>query len=493
VRSLVLQYLEDLARSQDDLGRTVSAIEERLASSRLQRLSVAPVCAPPDLRVLRRELLEELAVPPPPVSPPGLVEDVRATLGVEHSRRPATVESPSVPSASPDSLVHRRAVVGNRRPITLLALQRVTLAVDREPRIEALFPELEPGVATSFDVEVSLHEVGDVEEERDPGLEIGPLVGSLVTQGWTYRSLPWDMDVRRQLLAGLRLNAAFEEVPANSARADRPGLLPGGSCFVVLALDPASIRPGSKASAAILEENSASAARVDPMAGETRVRADGPQSASGEPPKHSAAGERPGGAGDASAGAEARLIRPGDESESLVSQQPALQDRRDHRIEGTGLPAWALKQVRAAWRAFQEQQSGNSGSDETDGFPDFLSRWTDAQLAAERAVTEQVVATTPVIRLERSTLVRKYKHAPDFGIHERFSEMSLERFAEALHRHVSEAVDQYQVRWRGRLLFAHCGNGRLVWTEVDGTFVTGYRAQPRQLRHVWAQPEWRVR
>ena len=88
------------------------------------------------------------------------------------------------------------------------------------------------------------------------------------------------------------------------------------------------------------------------------------------------------------------------------------------------------------------------------------------------------------------TLVRKFKHAPDFGVCDRFSKSALKRYGEVLMSHVRQANDRYIGHYRGRLRIAHVEFSRVVWTEPDGVFFTGYRATSEQLRRIVKMDVW---
>jgi hypothetical protein len=93
------------------------------------------------------------------------------------------------------------------------------------------------------------------------------------------------------------------------------------------------------------------------------------------------------------------------------------------------------------------------------------------------------------LELPQAVLVRKYKHAPELGVTERFGRAGLERFAEALRDQVRGAAGAHRVVWRGRVCTVYRGEEHLVVTTPQGRLITAHRATAEQLAYVRAHPE----
>ena len=119
-------------------------------------------------------------------------------------------------------------------------------------------------------------------------------------------------------------------------------------------------------------------------------------------------------------------------------------------------------------------------------------------VAGARAVPR--VAVAPPLRtvdaaVERTVtasarqLQRKFKHAPDFGITGPYNTANRASFAEAVERHVSSPATRAIPGTYHRQAVTHFVDPRTglnVMRDADGAFISGYRLNAEQLRHVLA-------
>lgn len=501
------QYLRELHRFQDRVDDGIAGLSRRLTSARMRRQAPVTIGPSPDPgpRSVSGVFLRPQVALPEPVAPPA---DLRGLLRAEqgedetevsphgHPRAPrvgqaeearAPSRSRSAAAVDPDgplqSLVMRRSRIGSDYSLALLADTAVQLPVSGRPGVRQLFPSFDPGDAESFRLELSLHRLGSA----DPGAEnrgelvlagqaLGVLVAALVTDGWPFRALPWVRQVRDLAREGLRVASDFLSVALNEANGDPPsgGGIRSGDAFLLLALDPTSGVPNGRPGA---RDSKVPHPVADPAAPDLSV----------QPEEILAAHEL--GASKADSGREPESS----EAEQAPSPEdptdvPTAEDRRG----GAQERSFSEDEIRAGWLEYSRSEADPvEGAEERQAFPDFL---------AERFQTLPTIAWTPgvgrgerwraLVWFSEQTLRQKYKHAPEFGVHVRFSRAGLEAFEAAVREHVALASSRHRIEWRGTVRVAHVGGGRVVITETDGLFITGHRATGAQLRRLWAQPDW---
>ncbi|MCP4680118.1 MAG: hypothetical protein GY854_32420 [Deltaproteobacteria bacterium] len=490
--STPFRYVQELETVQDGLGQAITAIEKRLTGSRMARLAPIPrvdlgyhgVRTVRPIPQIKRSPMPELPKPPADLK--------EAVLKAVNDFEPETVVTPTAKTTKPEeqndqksessveadmtklySLIHEKVVVGNRRSIDFIAGVRLRLAVEGAFGIKTLFPQFVPGASMSFEVEATLHRVGAI-DSPDEGLDIGPLVPAMLQSDWPFRAFPWTSQIKRDLGIGLKLPASFTNVKANEEMLGAGGHLFGDDVFLIIALDSQS---GEQAPA--LKE--ALTAREDAQSQKT-VDAD-----------------------------------------QIIEKDRSTQDTQSTPLDRS-TPS---SQFERAYAAFLES------TEEERDFPSFIQRlkvfenelpesvelWSpeffdefeqwchrDAALYGEAAettedtdlVTQPLNKVAPVDEstklrpiFDRRQLVRKFKHAGDFGVLDNFGPASLERFAQTLEHHIAEASGRYVANLGGASLVAHVGLGRIVWTTNEGEFVTCYKASAKQLKLIWSKPVWR--
>jgi len=481
-----LAFLDQLATRQDELAHGVAEVDARLAGARLAR--VAPVqvgdvgfhgLGPvPDVESVRPV---DVVVPP---EPPADLEDgvrraISAGTGSSESRPGPTAvpadEEPEEPadlrehqvtleSAELGSLVQLPVRIGSQWSLVPVAAARIRRPVAGPGGVLELFEGFDPRGATSYEVEATLLRLERSGDGQETGLEVGPLIPTIVARGWTFRALPWTNEVKRGFVRALGLPSGFASIPANS-RDRSDGRLHAGEALVVLAVDPESGRSPEATDGDGTEAPDGAATPAEPARDE-----DG----DAVPDR---AGRDPTAVGAALRQAWDRFVARGGEG-SFEEFARAVSAFEQESPEAAALGA---RQFFEAFLEHERTHVAAPAAELSDGSPE-----EEEPRAVERSRAPFTV------RFDRTRLRRKYKHAPDFGVHERFGRQSLERFEEALVGHVAAAADRYMVNDRGQRLVAHVGRGRVVWTTTEGAFVNAYRATPDQLRHAWAQPEWRM-
>jgi len=464
-------FLDDLERGQREVAGVVSELEAALARARSGRLAPIPA-GDVGRRGIRREggrfpPSPRIEVPEAPKRPAELEAAVFALAGGGQRTKPPrepsrAVESPPGALAAPGSLVHERVVVGNRRAIEVIAAVRVRLVVDGRPGIRDLFPGFDPGDAIAFDVEVTCHEVGPVASGDDGGLNVAAVTAGMVAGGWPFRAWPWTASVKRSLERDLALPSGFSSRPANPRAPGPDGGLFAGDAFVILALDPASGQEQE-----LLEPGARDGRR------ESRDGDDGIAKA--------VAAERPG-PEQASALERARsspLEEPVPGASFERSPEALAEDERRSR-PGEG-PAAAVTAEDCLQMGIGEESAGGAAGYGASARPAVPAKPPDSPRPAE---------AFPALRFTGRRLRWKFKHAPEFGVHERYGRSALASFRAAVERHVETASARRVGRLGGEPLVAHVARERVVWTTADGSFVTCYRASPDQLRYLWSRPEW---
>lgn len=495
-----LQYLHELASYQRTLEESLSEVEQRLVMARMRRKAPDPVGIPPDpgpLTPTGEFVRPQLELEAGPVPGADLAQSIRTLLQQERNVAPVDARVQARPPRQRNargSLVHQRVRVGSRWELAVLALARLRVDVDGALGARSLFPGFQSERALYYAVEASLHRVGLVgRHDRDEGPEIGAVVGAMVSQGWPYRVLPWVQSVRETLLHGLPLPAEFVAVPANQEDGEHMAKLADGAVIVVLALDPGSAEEWTEklslASDGVHGRQAAELSSLDQLSIESQEWGNASnvleaqvQLSEGRPPCENAwalvdrVAMQEAGAGAATASLEgagaSSEIAPG-----TFAPAHSVDQRR-----------WSMPDLRDAWRSYERwsaEQAATEGG--AASFPEYLAGTTGR---TDEVEVGQRRTRAFCIRFGAQALARKYKHASDFGVQERWSASAQARYSAALEAHVTSCVERYLVRFRGRDAVAHVRAGRIVWTEVDGTFVTGYRLQHTQLRHLWAQTPW---
>lgn len=74
-----------------------------------------------------------------------------------------------------------------------------------------------------------------------------------------------------------------------------------------------------------------------------------------------------------------------------------------------------------------------------------------------------------------SQLQSKFKHAVDFGISGNYNLITRQQYEVALRNHVNEASTIYLSTYHGDRVFVFMGNGRLVYTDLAGNFISGWK------------------
>ena len=401
-----------------------------------------------------------------------------------------------VPAVKPRSLVHDRVVVGNRRAVELVAAARVTVSVDGDPGLRELFPGFDPGVASEFDVEVTIHVVGPLKADDD-GLEVGAIVPAMIAAGWPFRSWPWTGSVQRRLVRELALPPALANQRPNSRDPGPDRKCVAGVACVFLARVPGSGRKRAKADLVATGEPATTDGVPFPGLARSLVREQPPRTERQHPNEGSdlSGRTRPGIENDANEPAPLT-------ADLSVGLSRAWRTFRETSASGAGFEEFLEALADHEGRRRYSERDGDAG----DLLGSFISSCrarrasapSEAREPDERptvpaasAIPSDEAGAWPRVRFSEQRLRWKFKHAPDFGVHERYGRASLLAFRAAIEEHVASAWGRYQARLGGAPAVAHVGQGRVVWTSPDGAFVTGYRASPDQLRWLWAQLEWR--
>ncbi len=490
--SAPLRYVDELKTVQDGLERTIAAIEKRLVGSRMARL--APL---PRVEVGYRGVTtagqtpkdKKTTLPEIPKPPSGLKDAVWVAVNDLESEAAAVPEEKTAEQENQDgqkneipvdvdpseleSLIHEKVVVGNRREINFIAGVRLRLPAEGRFGVKALFPRFETGPLISFEVEVTLHRVDRI-DDFDEGLEIGPLVPAMLQNGWPFRVFPWNAATKRDIGGALMLPTSFTSVKENEEVLGAGGHLFGDDVFLILALDPES---GERA---LAEE----AAYSTPEEPEKQADEDVDQTT-----KHDSIEEEvsltPSDAPAPSAQFE-RAYAAFVQSTNEAGDFPSFMARL--KVFESELPETVEPWSAEFFDEFEKRcrRSGALREEAADPFE-------DTNFAARPADDIAYVDETPRLQptFDRRQLIRKFKHAADFGVIDPFSPRSLERFAQTLEEHIADATGRYAARLGGVILVAHVRLGRIVWTTNEGEFVTGYKASPDQLKFIWSKPVWR--
>ncbi len=503
-----LRYVDELIRAQGAIEQTISAVERRLVDSRMARLAPLPkvetgfhgLDTPRFNPVPGRTELPLLPEPPADLQEAvqAVVRDIHARIEsgvaatqptaqqadlsnqtrVLESDRDAMSRKTKVTAEDGDirSLIHDTVVVGNRREIDLIASTRMHLDVDGTPGIRGLFPDFESRGAVSFAIDVSLHRIGPVSDGEESDLDLGPIIPGMVQTGWRHRALPWTRNIRNFLLSSFGLPTAFVNAPANVGDDRRDRRLATGDAFVILAIDPDSAEYPATSPLADLTSSDEKDS--------SRHREDARDETTPDKASDSAAQQTGQNLSALLKTAYERFVQT--VLEDGDAGFPAFLEtiRKFESDEGAGLESWSREFLErfAAWCDGQ-----------TESAPKPLSTQEIEQQkprpSGETAAPEILLS----FAIDRQQLIRKFKHAPDFGVTDHFGPVSLERYAQALEQHLQAASGRHVATLRGVEMIAHIEIGRIVWTTEQGEFVTGYKASPEQLQHIWTKPTWRER
>jgi Colicin D len=478
----VPQFLDELADAQDLLGKALVHVESRLNGARLSRLAPIPkgdtgfrgIIAPrspeippvllPEILVVPTNLGLELTKSEKPVA---ASSEAGTGTDQDRSKPVGSTANDSFPMADekaqgPDSLVRTDTLVGNRWEIALVAWARIRVSVEAGSGNWSFLPDVDSSGVDSYEVEFSVHRVVNLHGENEEGFQVAPFLDAVVAKGRPYRVLAWNAFVRDTLNSRYKFPQKFVDEPVNNETPLGSGLVRAGERIVVVALDLHSAE--SEVIASDLHS-----AEFDGIASALHSAESGyigVTNTENEPTSE-----------DAPDNTSLRLARAWSEYRKERGKD-ATAEGFVQNVEQLGIIS-------------------NAGQLSIARILDFLSN----EMLSEGVVTDkkEVPLRDSVLlagqfnwrlHFDEKTLRRKFKHAADFGICERYSKDALMRFEECLESYVSSASERYLVSWRGRRLVAHVGAGRIVWTSKSGAFVTGYRATSSQLKNVWAQREW---